>query len=108
MFRTWSTCCGPYSLKELKERGAVEIKDEPKDEPKDEWRAALYVHCGGWTNPKTGKYEPRFIHEINGPADIPKYSAQGIPPIGPEKAEVIGSCPDKSRVADLGSRGDWH
>lgn len=108
-----SGCCGPYSLKKIENHGPIQIKPGSNDIFDSD---VIYNLCSRSTNKTDGKYVPEGLYEINGPANIRKYHTIGswtndnqlIPPPRPEKSEIIGTCSDHSRVADLGSNGDWH
>lgn len=96
-------CCGPYSLKQLKTKGPVKIEDPKKDIDQSE---VIYGLCSQMVDHQSGKYKPEMLMEVNGPANIRKYSVGAE--MDPGKAEIIGTCSDKAKLADLGTRGVWH
>ena len=100
-------CCGPYSLKQLKEKGPVKIEDRTREIYHED---VIYQLCGHSVNELTGKYEPKSLIEINGPANIRKIDQKILmgSTYDPGKAEIIGSCSDHAKAVDLGSRGAWH
>jgi hypothetical protein len=98
-------CCGPYSLTDLKEKGPLKIGDSrPELYDPD----VVYSLCGRSTDSATGKWAPQSLYEIDGPANVRRRDELPHMPVPHGKAEIIGSCADHARVADLGSNGHWH
>ena len=100
-------CCGGvYFLGDLKKRGPVEIKSSEELKASfglistgnsiNEINEVMQQFCGRSSDPVTGKYTPA-LRTIDGPANLRKEPSS--------KADLVGSCSNRSTAADLGNNG---
>ncbi len=107
-------CCGPYSLEKIDKYGPIEILNN-NDIKKFEEEVVSSL-CSSSTDLNTGRYSPKLLHRIIGPAKLKnrappptlENSIAGSSSSIEKDSAVAGVCQNNSLVAALGSKGEWY